>query len=452
VPLLPATAGPQAVPSDIATAGVGTPSEGPLTSRPPGTPSDLPGTAAPTANRTPIKLGIIYVNNDSGASSAGIDNGNSFTPRKAYEAVVAAYNARGGVAGRRIQPVYVELKSSSTTLAADVEAGCNRFTHDEHVSAVLGGTGIYSEAFSACLTNARTPQITGEYAMGDADSLRRAPYLLPVATLTVDDRFRLVLERLTAAGRLTPKDQLGIVIEGCPLDQRAYARSVLPTARRLGLTVAQTVESQCFEDIRDLGGQAANMQNAVLRFQTNRVTKVLFVSGSVESNLLLYFALAAEAQGYHPGYALTSAAAPAVQEANTPAAQLANAVGLGWLPSTDSALARAPLPAARSCLSDLKRQGVTPTGAVDKAYAFGACDTIGLYDAALQVTQGNADVAGVLAAVQGLQTGFAGATSYGERTDFRGGRRTGPAQGRLFAWSGACTCFDYTGSPLSLTH
>jgi hypothetical protein len=423
--------------------------------RPAPTDSTTPTVTTPhgtSVNRNPVKIGVVYVNNDSGASSAGIDNGNSFTPRRVYEALVAAYNKRGGVASRRIQPVYVELKSSSTNLRADIEAACTRFTQDEHVAAVWGGTGIYSEALSDCLTKAHTPQLSGDFGLGDADSLRRAPYLVPATTLTEDDRVRLLLERLTAAGRLTAKDQLGVVIEGCPFDQRAYARTVAPTARRLGLTIAQTVESQCFEDIRDLGGQAASMQSAVLSFQTNRITKVLFVSGSVEANLLLYFALAAEAQGFHPGYALTSAAAPAVQEANTPKAQLANAVGLGWLPSTDSNLVRTPPPAARACLQDLRSQGVAPQGAVDRAYAYGACDLIRLYDDALQVTRGDTGVSAVLGAIAAAGTGFDGASSYGERTDFRAGRRTGPAQGRFFAWSRACGCFDYTGSPMSLTN
>lgn len=403
-------------------------------------------------DRTPISIGILYVNNDSGAGAAGVDNGNTFTPRRAYEAVVTAHNARGGVGGRRIRPVYVELRSSSTTLRADIDAACSRFTQDERVSAVWGGTGIYSESFSTCLARSGTPQLLGDYALGDDDALRRAPYLVPTATLTTDDRVRLLLEHLTRAGRLKASDKLGIVVEGCPFNQRTYTRTVVPTARRLGLSISQRVETRCFEDISDLGGQASDMQGAVLRFQTNAVDQVLFVSGSVESNLLLYFALAAESQRYHPGYALTSAAAAAVQEANTPAAQLANAVGLGWLPAIDSNRVASPLPAARRCLQDLQRiAGITPQGAVDRAYAFGACDTAGLYDAALRKTSGNAEVSAVLGAVSALGDDFSSASSYGERTDFRGGRRTGPSQGRVFAWSTSCTCFAYTGSPVSLT-
>lgn len=402
------------------------------------------------AEHSPIKIGIIYVNNDA-ASSAGISNGNTFTPRKAFEAIVAAYNARGGLAGRHIIPVFVELKSSSTSLKGDIEAGCVTFTQDEHVAAVWGSTGVYSEAFSACLAKARTPMVTGDYALGDAQALQRAPYVVAAATLTTDDRVRLLLERLFSAGLLTGKDRLGVVVEGCPFDQRAYVNAVEPTAKRLGLTIGQSVTARCFEAIGDLGGQASDMQSAVLKFQTNGVNKVLFVSGSVEANLMLYFATAAESQKYHPGYALTSGAAPAAQEANTPKAQLANAVGLGWLPSIDINHASPLLPAARQCLADLKRAGgITPQSAVDRSYAFSACDAAGLYGAALGASHGQADAASVLAALSTLRTSYQAASPFGERTDFSRGRRTGPAQGHVFAWSTSCGCFGYTGVPVGL--
>jgi hypothetical protein len=145
--------------------------------------------------------------------------------------------------------------------------------------------------------------------------------------------------------------------------------------------------------------------------------------------------------------------APAVQEANTPKTQLANAVGLGWMPSIDSSRVPPVLPGTRRCLQDLQKgAGIAPQSPADRVYAFGACDTVSLYDAALRATHGNADVSRVLAAVSALRMAFPAATSYGEKTDFSNGRRTGPAQGRIFAWSTGCGCFDYTGSPVSLTN
>jgi hypothetical protein len=409
-----------------------------------------PGAVSRAADRRPISVGILYTNNDA-APSAGIDNGNTFSARTAFEAFVAAYNQRGGFAARKIEPVFVELRSSSVSLQADLEAACSTFTQDNHVAVVLSAVGLFSELLAQCLARARTPQIAGDYALGDVTSLGQAPSFYAPDTMTVDERMRALLEQAMAAHRLTPADKIGVVVEGCPYNIRSYTRTVVPTAKRLGLTLTDRVDARCFEDFSDFGGQASDMAAAVLRLNSRGVTKVVFVSGSFEGNLMLLFAAAAESQGYHPGYALTSASAPAVQEANTPKTQLANAFGLGWLPSVDTTRPTPALPAAQRCTQDLKAgAGVAPASPADLYTAFSICDTFALVDTSLRVTLGATDPASIGAAITGLGTGFAASGTHGEHTDFRTARRTGPAQGRFFAWSTACGCFDYTGTAFSL--
>lgn len=411
------------------------------------------GGTATTAQRGPIRIGMVYTSNDEGASQAGVDNGNTFTPRRAYESLVTAYNARGGLAGREIEAVHVELRSSSTSLSADLEAACARFTQDSKVAAVFSSIGLFSESFTQCLAKAATPQLAGDYSLGDLDALRRVPTFFAPATLTTDDRFRLLLERLTASGRLEASDRLGVVVEGCPFNVRTYDRTVVPTAKRLGLNVAERFDAECFESIGDLGRLTSEMQGAVLRFQGRQVNKVLFVSGSIEGNFMLFFATGAESQGYRPGYALTSAAVPAVQEANAPKPQLANAAGMGWLPSLDTTRTTPPLPAAKQCLQDLSDGGgITATSPTDRYYAFSTCSSFALYDAALRGTAGASDARSITGAIARLGTGHPVSAVHGERTDFSNGRRTGPAQGRVFAWSTGCGCFDYTGPSFPLTN
>jgi hypothetical protein len=413
---------------------------------------DLPTSGSgPSANLSPVKVGMIYTYNDDAAASAGIDNGNTFTSRATFDAMVKAYNARGGVAGRRIVPVAVELNSNSTALQADLQAACDRFTQDEHVAVVLSAIGLFSEAFSQCLGKAGVPQLTGDYALGDNPAIAAVPTLLGVATLTVDDRESAVLRQMTSIRRITSKDTLGVIVEGCPYNTRAYTRTVEPLAKKLGVPVAQRFDTRCFESIGDLGGLGTDMQNAVLRFQTNGVTHVTFVSGSVEGNAMFLFATAAQTQGYHPTYLLTSAAIPAVQETNTPKEQLAKAYGVGWIPSIDASHSALTGAAATRCVKDLHdAAGITPQSAADRFFATSTCDVFGLYDAALRRNRGDAAARSELAAVGSLGTGFASAAGFGGATDFSGGRRTGAAQARLFAWSAPCGCFAYTGQPFSV--
>lgn len=397
--------------------------------------------SAPSVVRTPLSIGVLTTNNDA-AASAGVSNGNTFTTRKAFEALVAAYNARGGVAGRRLIPVYVELQSSSSSYGTDLAAACATFTDDADVEVVLSVVGIYLESFNTCLAKAGVPLVSGDYALGDDRSLRDSPGLLTATTLTTDTRMRLLLERLAAAGAFAANDRLGVVVEGCDYNKRTYDGTVVPVAQRLGHPVSDHVTVRCFGGIGDLSAQASDLSNAVLRFRQNGITQVTFVSGGSEGNLLLLFATAAESQAYRPHYALTSVAIPTVQEANTPPAQLANARGLGWLPSIDTTQGADVLrPEQRRCLADLAAQGLAPTSPADRTFAYTTCDALGLYAAVLARPSGASD----------LGTSYASPAAYAGRTDFRGGRRTGPAEGRLFGWSTGCSCFAYTGSSFPLS-
>lgn len=414
---------------------------------------DAPVTAGgPSADRRPVKVGMIYTYNDDAAAAAGVDNGNTFTSKAAFDAMVKAYNARGGVAGRRIVPVAVELSSSSTSLQTDLQAACSRFAQDERVAVVFSAIGLFSEAFSACLAKAGIPQVLGDYSLGDERAIAAVPTLLSVSSLSVDDRATAVLEHMTSARRITGNDKLGVVVEGCTYNTRAYSRTVEPLAKMLGVPVVERIETRCFEDIGDLGGLGSDMQNAVLRFQTRGITHVMFVSGSVEGNAMFLFGTAAETQGYRPKYLLTSVAIMAVQETNTPKPQLANAFGVGWIPSIDVSRSALTGAAGKRCLRDLRTgAGITPQSPADRYYAASTCDVFALYDAVLRRDRGASDARSVMSAVGGLGTSFAAAAAFGEVTDFRGGRRTGAAQAREFAWSTTCGCFGYVGSAFPLT-
>jgi hypothetical protein len=426
----------------------GTVTSSPTSTHVPGNTATTPGTFA--SDHRPVKVGILYANNDA-AAGAGVDNGTSFTPRHAYEALVKAWNARGGLGGRRINPVYAEIKSSSTSYATDLQTICTLLTQDEHVAVILNVAGIYLESFDQCVGRAGVPLVSGDYALGDDQALTNDRGFVSVATITTDSRMRILLEQLSAAGRLTPTDKLGVVVEGCPFNQRTYDRTVVPVAKHLGVPVSDHFLARCFQNISDFGGLASEMQSAVLRFARNGITQVTFVSGGAEGNLMLLFATAAQSQAYHPKYALTSAAAPTVQEANTPKAQLANATGLGWLPSLDTSQAAPVTATQQRCLAELRSGGITTVSPADRYFAFSICDTLSLYDATLRLTLGATTREVVLSAVQSLATSYSGSTTYGGTTDFRSGRRTGPAQGRLFTWSTGCGCFTYTGHPFTLS-
>jgi hypothetical protein len=406
-------------------------------------------TAAAPREQGPIKIGFITVLNDAG-ESAGINDGKTYTPRRAFEAVVAASNARGGLLGRPVEPTYVELKSSSSSYSSDLQAACARFVQDEKVVAVLGVLAFQSDQFSACLAKAGLPYVTGDYAVGDDTSVKAASTLVAPGGLSIDERIRTTLGRLSSAGRLTAKDELGVIVEGCPPSRRAAERTLGPTARKLGLKIAGTYEVKCFDSISAFGSQANDMQNAVLTFKSAGATQIFIVSASSDANLFLLFAAAAEGQQFRPKYALNSTAALAVQSGNSPRQQLANVAAVGWLPALDLAKAEtAQGQPQQSCRKDLAASGLAPQGPLDRYFAFGACDAFGLYDRALSAAAGDTAAGAIVAGVRSLGTSFSSASTLGGATDFRRGR-TGAGSGRVLLFESSCACFSYQGSAFAL--
>jgi hypothetical protein len=441
-------AGP-AAPLDVdAPAGVpvepGTPGTGPGAGAPePGAPPVAGTDGAVSRDSSPIKLGLLYVNNDA-AAGAGVDNGTTFGPRKVLEALVQATNARGGLAGRRVVPTYVEIKSSSSSFASELQAACSSFAEDAKVSVVMSYLGLAEEQFSACLARSGIVHVNGSYGLGDSTSIAAQPITVSPNALGADRRLKALLERMKAVGHLTGSSRIGVLVEGCPYNERATQRTLLPTAKQLGLNVVRVRATRCFGGINDLSGLASDSQGAVLDFNAQQVDRVVFVS-AVEGNLMLVFATAAESQAYRPGYALSTLAIPNVIKDNVPQAQLTGAKGMGWLPALDDDGDLTPTPAADACIARLKSQGLSPATRSDHWFAFSPCDTFALADRVLEQTGGSAAADRWNQGLNAVGSTFVGAAMVEGRSEFRAGRREGPARARTFAWTPSCSCFRYVG-------
>jgi hypothetical protein len=426
----------------------------PVGSRPGGsstgtTPGSVPSTSARITS--PIEVGIIYSVND-GAESAGVDNGNTFSTSRAVHAMVASFNRSGGIGGRRVNPVYAEVHSASNDYDSQFQAACAAFTQDHHVSLVLVFDGFYSETLLTCLTKAAVPVVGGDYAAPDRTSTGQYPYYLTPVVPLADTRYVAEVQRMTASGFLTGKSRVGVVIEGCPIDDRVYQNALEPALHRAGLTIAGTSRTRCFMSLPDFGGMASDTQSAVLAFRQRNVDRVMFVSEAAEGNLVLVFAEAADAQKYTPGYVLDSTGSPAILSANLPPSQLANARGVGWIPALDTQNRGQlrPGPAGRACLGRFERQGLHASSSADFYTAYAACDGFGFAAALLRASRGDAAAAAVLAALDMVGNRYAAASTVDGRVVVSRSRRAGAGAGRLFAFGTGCGCFAYSGGSFPL--
>jgi len=100
------------------------------------------GTDGPGLTKTTISIGITYYQSAKAANAAlgarGVDTGD---PVAASRVLVAAINGSGGIAGRRVVPLFYAIDpQSAQPYASEAQAECSYFSEDHHVFAVLDGT------------------------------------------------------------------------------------------------------------------------------------------------------------------------------------------------------------------------------------------------------------------------------------------------------------------------
>jgi hypothetical protein len=410
-----------------------------------GSNTNVGSSAGSAATTGPVRIGFMTTNNDA-AASAGVNNGVSFNTQSVMKALVASYNAGGGLAGRKIQAYYQVINSSSNDFEGDLAAACASLTQDDHVAVVINDVGLYSESYQACLADAHVPVVSD---LGpDGEDAQKFPLMITPDDLRADTRVVQVVQRLKASGWLTPSNRIGVVVEGCPIDQRIFTNTLKPAIANAGLNLAASAQPHCFSAIQDLGTISSDMGNAVVNFRTNNVDRVMFVSIGEEGTLGYEFMLAAGQQDWYPGYAMSSMsyATTVATQSGVKQQELENARGVGWNPVTDTAdLGQAPPnTAARQCLARLSRQGLRPASNNDHFYAYVPCDDFSLLVRILQATNGDISPSAFVRGLGPAQSGFQSALNVdGSATGWDHGR-LGPGAYRYFAYNTSKSQFLYT--------
>jgi hypothetical protein len=235
---------------------------------------------------------------------------------------------------------------------------------------------------------------------------------------------------------------VGVIAVDAPAYHRAVEQQLKPALAAVGARFSSAVYTTPYKTASDAASISSQLSNAVLRFRSQGITRVVDLSGAV-----LVFATIAETQQYRPRYALTSTSSPAALTANgVPAVQLRGSVGLGWLPVYDSSeVPPAELPRGQAaCLRLLRAHGQQPTGTTVRYTALTFCEAGGFLHAvgarapAQQPLTGNSLLAW-------LGAGLTHPSAMTFRSEVTPERRDGAAAHRTFGFAEACSCFRYTG-------
>jgi hypothetical protein len=389
-----------------------------------------------------ITIGFVAAGDaKAGASQAGADSGNTVSFESVFDALVKAYNSRGGLGGRQIRPIKYIIPVTETNYDQALAGACQYITNDHKVDLLVSGLGFYSRSFLACIAKAHVPHVEIGAAPTDNTDLAAYPTYISVSEPEVTTRFDAVFRGARAAGLLPPGTKLGVVLEDCDYQVRAYDRSIARLVRAYGLALS-IVRVSCITGFGDAGALTASLQSAVLRFRTDGVTRVFFgTTGEAVFHLL--FDKQAQSQQYGPIYLSSSLMqAAAGTSANFSPDRLKLIHGWGYSPDNDVAARRTEAPAV-ACLNEARAGGLTPASKTDDWYVSLVCSGLGLLDAVLVKTAGRSDVTSFLGGLETLGSSWKSPATTGSTSLFTKGRHYGPSTWREFLFSDSCSCFTY---------
>jgi ABC-type branched-subunit amino acid transport system substrate-binding protein len=376
-----------------------------------------------------------------GAAATGqfgfVSESDNTNERVIVEKLVEYLNARGGIAGRKIQLAVNETDVLTGTWSSQAQAVCADLIEDKKVFAIVDTAPGGSDAMAACAARGRTPLISPSHFPFDQPYYDKfAPYLIQPSRLGSDRLMVVYVDQLFANGFFTRGANLGLIRYDGPVFER-MSGTIKKRLKRHGLRLEEEAAITMPQSTSDLGGSAAQVNGAILRFRSANVTHVLFAqyAGAIPFLLLPQ----AESQGWRPAYAFTSNDNPDAQANNAPEAQLRKAVAVGFLPAFDTRVEQDPRrggPAAL-CMKLVRDAGISNP---DPVYVHPHCDDL-LFLAhalprALELT-----AAGLAAATAKLGDSFTPALTFGSR--FKPGRPDGVGQVAYMRFSTACGCFVY---------
>jgi hypothetical protein len=393
--------------------------------------SNIPG-VTPTS----ITIGVLAADPQANESleSAGFGAASLGDEPASWRSMADQINERGGVAGRKVKLIF-HLVNLTDPPAQQGQEGCAKFTQDNKVAIVL--SGYYYSSLHTCLSKVGVPALLGTNYGVDSTLAKSTSTVAAWATPLLDRLAATLPSALRSMGTLKSGTTAGIFVVDSPPFTRS-ARRLEQGLERHGVKVlTQFVRDS---DSGDYSGAASDASAAVLRFRSEGVTEVLFLTRNAFEPTT--FMQAANSQNYRPTYLLSSQQYPNALAGLVPPSQLDGALGVGWAPALDLSAGFDSGPQAESCLRNMRERGRSYNGATQVLVALLVCDAFDLFKRAAEGPDGLASRDTLLRSAL-RANGFVSAVTI--KTAFPGGRRDGVAGYRPLAFNADCGCFRYFG-------
>ena len=409
---------------------------------------------------TTVSIGIVYTENADASNKAfGLDLASGDEKANA-QAIIDDINAHGGVAGRKLVPVFHAYDAtSSDTDASQDQAACADLTEDHKVFAVAA-SGL-TETWDACMKKAGVLNVVGStLTESDRVYFNNQPQYFNANAPTRDRVESALVPSLvrqkyfsgwdtTRAAPGSAKPVVGVIGYNDPTWERPLNSVLLPKLKAAGYPVQPdniariTVPKSQAEQ----GPAIAEVQNTVLKFRQNGVTHLIFIDTG--GGLTWVFSEGAKNQNYYPRYGVTSGSGlQGLYDAGEfTDKELTGAMGPGWDPSIDLPSAQGDTyanAATKRCLAVLKeRTGQQYATTNEAGIALGQCDEITLIAEAIRRAGSVISLATARAAIEKL----GGSLQLASRPAYFFGpdRHDGPELSWDMYWDTPCKCAKYVG-------
>jgi hypothetical protein len=217
-----------------------------------------PGVTAGT-----IKVGVTYPDVAAIRNLINVDPGNY---QVAYTALFNQINAKGGINGRKITPVFVAVDPLGTAGAA---TACTQLTEDDKVFAVLG---FFQAVDTACYLQTHPTPIVGYSLTAQQSAAAKAAWFN--SQISDSDLVPKEMATFKQEGAFTGK-KVGVV--GTSADS-AEMTLVGPALKKLKINVVQTAVNSVPDT--DTTAQIADYQSIAQKFQSSGINVVIAVGNA----------------------------------------------------------------------------------------------------------------------------------------------------------------------------
>lgn len=402
----------------------------------------------PGVTATTISLGIAYCNDCAAASAAlGFGSDDPGDLREYYKVALAEVNARGGVLGHKMVPVFHEV-SVSDNFDASMQAACETFTKDNKVAVIFSrGEVIYECAKKA-----------GVVAVGSGATgalFRRFPNVFSpmgirlerLGAVTVQ---AMVKQRWHEPGPSWPTGKIGIVTWDTNDYHYAIEKGWLPALHEAGLKETEVRFIAPPQSDRSVAEASAAMSSAVLSFREKGIDHVFLADGPAgiiaSGGITVLFTASAESQRYYPRYGFNPNNSPE-QSHQLPDAQMAGMLAITAADGSKANDEGIALNVQRERCFDLMRKNGQEAneGKLTSLYALLACETAWFSEAVFKRATRGTNLPDVIAAAESLGTSYRSTATYGTRLG--PGQHDGLYLFRNGRFDGSCGCLKYTSKP-----